>query len=180
MTLKYSSKKMQEFLQEGRAAETLVADVLETVCGGSCTKSTMQEDKFKHIDLWWDSPKMGKLSIDVKGRKKNKRTDTHYSDINWIEAVGIAGHKGWIYGEQAYVAFLTEDKILFVKPQRLIDVYEEKVKGKELVFDTPKDCYVPYQRAKWGRKDVAFKMPNKDIEALAHFIVELPTEKSEE
>lgn len=158
-------------LAEGRKDEEFVATLLEQECGGKCRKSTLREDKYKHIDLWWDSPKMGRLGIDVKGRGKNSRKDKEYSDNHWIEAKNVSGKKGWIYGSMNYIAFRTKDKVLFVKPECLIEIYENKLKDTPFTEDTPKECYVLYKRSKWGNDDLSWKMPNKDLEELAHFVI---------
>ena len=47
--------------------------------------------------------------------------------------------------------------------------------GKNIVYDTPRECYVPYQRAKWGRKDIAFKAYMKDLEDISHFHINFVT-----
>ena len=63
-------------------------------------------------------------------------------------------------------------KILFVKRDKLLDFAEKKIEGKDIVYDTPKECYVPYQRRRWGREDIALKALNSDLEKLAQFCID--------
>ena len=38
-----------------------------------------------------------------------------------------------------------------------------KAKDKKVVYDKPKEFYVPYQRKRWGRNDMTIKVPMQDI-----------------
>jgi hypothetical protein len=141
--------------------------------GGDCSKGTDKEDKEDHIDFWWDSPKKGRISVDVKGMKKNKRTDKEYDDtIQWLELQNVNGGPGWLYGKAEYIAFRTKTKIMFVVREKLLSFALEVVKDKEVVYDTPKDFYVPYKRKKWGRDDLSFKVPTSDLEKLTSFCID--------
>ena len=173
MVTKRLNETVKKMFNEGLNDEFLVKEAIESTLGGVCEKSTTKDDRGKHVDLWWNSPKKGVIGIDVKGLHKNKRTDKKYSDNHWVEAVNVSGNKGWIYGEAKYIAFKTMNEIMFVDPKDLIDIYENKIADKELVYDTPTECYIPYQRKKWGRKDVMFKMPNDDLLKISKFIIEL-------
>lgn len=164
---------LKKYLTEGRKDEEIVANLIEEQLGGKCEKSNVREDKFSHIDLWWDSPKMGRIGIDVKGRNKNKRTDSEFSDNHWIEAQNVSGNKGWIYGKMTYIAFRTKDKILFVKPQQLIDLYEQTLKGQTPSLYTPKDNYILYTRKLFNNNDLAWRMPDSDLEKIAQFSIDL-------
>ena len=66
---------------------------------------------------------------------------------------------------------MAEDMIMFVRPSKLIAIYEEKVMGKEVVGKIPDETYIPYQRN--GRNDVIFKMPNQHLKEISSFIVKL-------
>lgn len=163
---------IQQYIQDGLNAELLVANLIEEKCGGKCSKTDLDDDKFKHIDLWWDSPRHGRLGIDVKGLRKNKRTDVHTDDtIQWVEIQGVTGHKGWIYGAMDYIAFLTNSQVLFVKPSALYGKLLFEIAGKPLETKCPSEFYLPYRRN--GRKDIIVKIPTKDIEEIAHFILPL-------
>lgn len=48
---------IQDYLTNGKKSEDFVGQLIEELCGGTCAKSTTDEDKLKHIDIWWNSPK---------------------------------------------------------------------------------------------------------------------------
>ena len=169
------SKKINETVKEmysaGLADELFVMEAVEKTLGGKCEKSSRNEDMFDHIDFWWDSPKKGRIGIDVKGIKKHNRKDSEVDDsIHWIEMMNVRGNLGWVYGKSDYIAFRTKTKILFVKLIDLQKFSEEKIRGKDVVNKNPSECYVPYQR--WQRQDLVFKCPTNDLEKLAEFSIE--------
>lgn len=162
---------IQDYVKNDRKDETFVSNLIEAKFGGRCYESTINEDKYRHIDLWWESPKKGKLGIDVKGLKKNNRNDNDVDDsIHWLEIQGVAGYKGWIFGEMDYIAFMTKRKVLFVRPNDLYGMVLFNIAGKELSRTCPKECYQPYQRFK--RKDIIVKVPTADIQGIAHFDID--------
>lgn len=168
------SNVVQKMRLEGLKDENFVMEAVQHTLGGTCYKASDKDDMRKHIDFWWESPRKGKIGIDVKGRKKNKRTDKRFDDsIVWIEFKNVLGHKGWLYGESEYIAFRTEYKIYFVKTKTLRKFSEEKIEGKELVFETPQSFYVPYQRKKYGRLDMMIKVPIEDIISLSEFVIDI-------
>ena len=159
-------KTIEEFYQEGIKDEYLVMNIVEQCLGGKTFKANEEDDKYKHIDFYWDSPKKGLMGIDVKGIKKNNRKDDKKDDnINWIELQGITGYPGWIYGEAEYIAFRTYKDIIFVKREVLIEFAEKMTKDKEITFKCPKELYIPYQR--YGRKDKVFKCLTEDLRKLS-------------
>ena len=164
---------VREFFQKGLIDETFIMEAVSKTLGGKCNKSTDKEDIEDHIDFWWDSPKKGRIGIDAKGIKKNKRTDDSYDDsIHWLELQNVRGKPGWLYGKAEYIAFRTKTKIIFVKRDKLLSFALEAIKGKEVVYDTPREFYVPYKRKKWGRDDLSIKVPTSDLEKLADFYIE--------
>ena len=166
--LSYIARKMYV---DGLSDEQLTMDILESSIGGVCSKGTKLEDTRDHIDFWWTTPKGIKVSIDAKGLHRNKRHDTGFSDNHWVEVRNVLGNDGWIYGKADYISFMAEDMIMFVRPSKLIAIYEEKVMGKEVVGKIPDETYIPYQRN--GRNDVIFKMPNQHLKEISSFIVKL-------
>lgn len=173
MVAKKINQIVNEMYLNGLNDEFYVMEATEKTLGGTCFKSNTNEDKYDHIDFWWDSPKKGLIGIDVKGRRKNKRNDKDYDDtINWIEILNVKGDLGWIYGKSYYIAFRTNNKIIFVKREKLQQFTEEKIKGKDLVYETPSEFYIPYQRKKYGRKDMMIKVPTEDLINISDFIIE--------
>lgn len=184
MSLSYVVKKeTKRCFDEGMKADLFTREKIETLLGGKCYQSTITEDTKKHVDFWWDAPNGKRYGIDVKDSRKNKRTDSDkdYS-ITWLEIQNVSGKPGWIYGEEDYIVFKTDNKLLFIKREQLAYFAETKYNeyissGKNIVYDTPQECYVPYQRAKWGRKDIAFKAYMKDLEDISHFYVNYITDE---
>ena len=173
MITKKLNETVKQFYLSGRLDEDFVMDAVKHTLGGEVTRSTKDEDINRHIDFWWDSPKKGRIGIDVKGIKKNSRSDKKPDDtIQWLELQGVTGYPGWLYGKAEYIAFRTFTKIIFVKREKLLSFALEKVKDKETVYDTPKECYVPYKRKKWGRDDLAFKALTSDLEDIADFCID--------
>ena len=167
------NETVKEFYKKGLIDESFVMDAVKHTLGGEVEKSSRLEDVRDHIDFWWDSPKKGRIGIDVKGIKKNSRGDKKLDDtIQWLELQGVTGYPGWLYGKAEYIAFRTFSKIIFVNREKLLSFALEKVKNKDVVYDTPKECYVPYKRKKWGRDDLAFKALTSDLEEIADFCID--------
>lgn len=167
------SETCRRMYLEGRMDEDFVMKAVTETLGGECVRASREDDMFKHIDFYWQSPKKGVIAIDVKGIKKNKRSDDNKDDsIHWIEMKNVRGNDGWVYGKSDYIAFLTKKQILFVKLDTLRKFAEEKVKDKELVFENPKEFYIPYQRKKYGRLDMTFKCPISDLIELSEFSID--------
>ena len=159
-------KTIEEFYKEGVQDEYLVMNIVEQCLGGKTFKANEEDDKYRHIDFFWESPKKGLIGIDVKGIKKNNRNDKKKDDsINWIELQGVTGYPGWVYGEAEYIAFRTYTDIIFVKREVLVEFAEKTVKNKDIVYKCPKELYVPYQR--YGRQDKVFKCSTEDLRKLS-------------
>lgn len=165
-------RTIQEFYEHGKTDEAFVMSLLEKAIGGKAFPSTKSEDVKNHIDLWWDSPKGIRVSMDVKGPHRSRRSDSGYDEaIHWVELANTSGDKGSLYGDADYIAFRGETRTVFVKRKKLLDHILERTDGVDVVYENPKGCYVPYQRKKWGRKDIIVKIPDSDIEQLSHFII---------
>lgn len=171
MVRKQLDETIQKMYKDGLIDENLVMEAVQHTLGGTCMKSSPKEDMQDHVDFWWDSPKMGRIGVDVKGIKKKNRKDSEVDDtINWIELLNVRGNPGWIYGKSTYIAFRTKKNILFVKTIVLQDFANKKIIGKQIVHTNPKEFYVPYQR--FGRQDLIIKVPTSDLELLADFTIE--------
>ena len=173
MVSKKLNETIKQFYLSGRLDEDFVMDAVKYTLGGDVERSTTYEDTTKHVDFWWNSPRKGRIGIDVKGLNKNKRSDTEYDDsIHWLELQNVKGNNGWLKGNAEYIAFRTNSNIIFVNRKKLLDFALESIKGKEVVYDTPMECYVPYKRLKWGRDDLSLKALNSDLLKLADFTIE--------
>lgn len=161
----------KRFYEKGKADEDFVMESIINTIGGSVTKAKRKEDVNEHIDLWWKTPKNVLVGIDVKGLNKRKRSDTSFSNVHWLELQNVKGKDGWLKGKSDYIAFRTIDKIMFVKRHRLLEFALESIKNKEVVYDTPKECYVPYKRLKYGRDDLSLMALDDDLESIADFCI---------
>lgn len=169
MSLKNTVQKMY---LEGLEDEKLVMEVTKRKFGGDVRKATRNEDVREHIDFWWISKDGNEYGFDVKGIRKNKRSDKVSDDkINWIELVNVQGKPGWVYGNAKYIAFLTNESVLYVPRKKLALYVEEKIKGKALSTVNPSSCYIPYQR--YGRLDMIVKVPTSDLREIAKHEIKL-------
>jgi hypothetical protein len=167
------NKTVGEFYRRGLIDETFIMEAVSKTLGGSCEKSSSKEDIEDHIDFWWDSPKKGRIPMDAKGIKKNSRSDKSFDDtIHWLELQNVNGKPGWLYGKAEYIAFRTFERIIFVKREKLLSFALEMISGKDVVYDTPKEFYVPYKRKKWGRDDLSIKVPTSDLLERADFCID--------
>ena len=167
------NETVKQFYLNGRLDEDFVMDSVKHTLGGDVTRDSKYEDMNLHVDFWWDSPKKGRIGIDVKGMNKSNRKDSEYDDtIHWLEIQNVNGNDGWLKGKADYIAFKTSDRIIFVNREKLLNFALEAIKDKEVVYDTPKECYVPYKRKKYGRDDLTLKALNSDLINLADFCIE--------
>ena len=94
MVNKELNETVKEFYKKGLIDESFVMDAVKHTLGGEVEKSSRFEDVRDHIDFWWDSPKKGRIGIDVKGIKKNSRNDKKPDDtIQWLELQGRLGRE---------------------------------------------------------------------------------------
>jgi hypothetical protein len=167
------NKTVGEFYRRGLIDETFIMEAVSKTLGGSSEKSSSKEDIEDHIDFWWDSPKKGRIPMDAKGIKKNSRYDKSFDDsIHWLELQNVNGKPGWLYGKAEYIAFRTNTRIIFVKREKLLSFALRATEGKEVVYDNPKEFYVPYKRKKWGRDDLSIKVPTSDLLERADFCID--------
>lgn len=155
-------KRIDEYRKKYAEDEYLVMEITKDTFGGNVNKSSNDEDRLMHVDFWWDTPKGMHLGVDVKGVKKNSNGELD-DTCTWLELKNNYGYPGWLYGKEDYIAFKTYTKIVYIRREVLCKYAEEMSKGKEVVYRTPKDYYVPYQRKPWGRKDITIKVPMSDI-----------------
>lgn len=173
MVIKRLNKTVKDYYLNGLIDEQFVMDAVSRTLGGDCWRSTEEEDVKQHVDFWWDSPKKGVIGIDVKGLNKSSRKDNKYDDtIHWLEIQNVQGNDGWLKGKAEYIAFKTTHDIMFVKREKLLEFALDKIKDKDVVYDTPKECYVPYKRLKYGRDDLSLKALNSDLRELADFCID--------
>lgn len=162
----YVFRRVERFREKYGKVEDEVMEITKKAFGGDVEKATEKEDMEKHVDFWWDSPRRGRIGIDVKGIKKNDKKEEDDS-FQWLEFTNVKGNPGWLYGEEEYIAFKTFTQIVYVKREVLKDYAEKKMGNKKPVNYRPDEYFVPYTRSKWGRYDVVIKVPMSDIIELA-------------
>lgn len=141
--------------------------------GGRVYHATKTEDTKDHIDFWWESDDGNKkVGFDVKGLRKNKRSDTSFDDsIQWIELVNVQGNKGWVYGKADYITFMTNKFVLYVRRKDLVQYIEDKTVDKSCVYSIPDEYYIPYQRK--NRSDMIVKIPTIDLIPLSKHTIKI-------
>ena len=77
-------------------------------------KPTDQQDMDEHWDFKTE------LKIDVKGMKKQKKSDSEPNEnIHWIELKNVLGKLGWLYGKADFFAFETKKYWVIVDKTKL-------------------------------------------------------------
>jgi hypothetical protein len=129
--------------------------------GWIVTKSSLQEE-FSHIDFYVKISETNSLSVDVKARKKVKRSDTKTNDeLIWIEFQNVKGNRGWLYGKADCIAFERENDFLVVNRKTLARLCEKLVDLTKVNTDITIPLYTGYQR--YGRQDMLSLIKMSDI-----------------
>ena len=163
---RFIKKRQEDYRKLYGQVEYEVMQITKDTFGGEVEKSTKMEDMKDHVDFWWDSPKKGRIGIDVKGIRKNDNGE--YDDsIFWVEFRNNPGLPGWIYGKEEYTAIKTFKQIVYIKREVLKEYAEKKLGKKKPVTYRPKEFFVPYTRSYWGHNDLTMKVPMSDIIELA-------------
>jgi len=128
-------------------------------------KATLEE-QYKHIDFVIRSIHGDEITIDVKAPKKINRNDKSTSeDILWVEFVNVRGDKGWLYGDNDFIAFYIQKEGIFyvIETSKLASLCESLC--NQGYTNSSKDAlYKKYTRA--GRKDVISMIKFDDIKTL--------------
>ena len=152
---------INKFIEEGKKIELSFSKFLEKPIA-----STRKQDMFEHWDVKGTLPSLREkviLKFDVKGQKKENRSDKSYMNSStWIELKNVQGKAGWASGKADYIAFNRMQEWLLVDRKELLNFTEEKIKS--LGFKEGKELYHVYTRA--GKKDVIVKVLFEDLESL--------------
>lgn len=155
------TEEVQKFLKTGKETESRFANDLVEVCGGETELANESDDINNHIDVYWkqpDSPRI--ISFDVKGLRKNKRTDNNFSyTTTWLELQNVNGGPGSMYGKCDYLVFEGENDWFICNRQGLLDDLLSKITDDTIYTDNPGMNFKKYQRQKWGRKDIIVRVP---------------------
>ena len=136
---RFIKKRQEDYRKLYGKVEYEVMQITKDTFGGEVEKSTKMEDMKDHVDFWWDSPKKGRIGIDVKGIRKNDNGE--YDDsIFWVEFRNNPGLPGWIYGKEEYIAIKTFKQIVYIK-REVLKEYAEKKLGKKKPVNSKKVLY---------------------------------------
>ena len=107
--------------------------------------------------------------MDVKGAKKEFQKDIDYNyNLCYNELQNVRGDNGWLKGKSHKIALVlinpegfdpnAPNKVLCFYREGVLKWTESKTKDKEITDKNLRDVYYePYQRSKWGRKDICVK-----------------------
>ena len=133
--------------------------------------ATLYEDKNKHIDVICSRGNTT-VTFDVKEQKKLHRYDEEPSNVyTWVELQNNFGGKGWVYGQEKYVAFEKGNEFIIVDRTKLLNLILEN-KKEPILFDSGDlKPYMQYQRKKYDNLDINVLTPYDDLNKIAHTII---------
>tara|TARA_R110002126_G_scaffold2213_2_gene12678 strand:+ start:240 stop:800 length:561 start_codon:yes stop_codon:yes gene_type:complete len=138
----------------GQETEASFGELLEERYPGA-RPATLPE-QYMHID-WVCSAG----SIDVKALKRKSRTGAKTEDFIWLEFKNNRGDKGWLYGQQDFIAFECIDHYLVVRREHLKDLAEELCSTNKSVATASDALYKGYTRR--NRDDVISMIRRSDL-----------------
>lgn len=144
---------------DGQKTEASFGDLLEERYPGA-RPATLAE-QYMHID-WVCSAG----SIDVKAMKRKSRTGDKSQDIIWLEFKNNTGDKGWIYGQQDFIAFECIDHYLIVRTKHLQNLAEELCDTNKRVASASDALYKGYSRV--NRDDLISMIRRSDLLKIQH------------
>ena len=124
------------------------------------SKSNRNQDIHEHWDflVWVEG--LGRLKVDVKSRKRNKRGDADYMPDQWIELKNVHGRAGWAIPNE-----VTNRAIVFQSPDEWIICFPEHLVNLCNVNENYE------RRTRKGRKDVIVKAPIADLKLIAELVL---------
>jgi hypothetical protein len=131
---------------------------------GLAIRKSDAKDEFRHIDFYINlgTSKELEMSVEVKSRKKVKRSDSSVNDdLVWIEFKNVRGKRGWLYGAADLLAFERENDFLLVDRKLLARLCEKLCDLTKMNVDVKMPLYTGYQRR--NREDVLSLIKMSDI-----------------
>lgn len=144
---------------EGQKTESSFGEILENRYPGA--RQATLEEQYQHKD-WICSAG----SIDVKALKRKSRRGGKTEDFIWLEFVNNSGDKGWLYGEQDFIAFECIDHYIIVRRQHLQDLAEELCQTDKKVARSSDALYKGYTRR--NRDDLISMIRRSDLLKIQH------------
>jgi hypothetical protein len=150
--MKYRNRfdRTGECSETGYDAENLFISIAEKQ-GWKAVKADRKQ-QLAHIDVFLSKEHYPTYAIDIKARKKIKRSDSQASDeFIWVEFLNVAGKGGWLVGAAQYIAFERENDFVMVNRHLLWKLCLKIIDQNERVESSKDALYKIYQRK--GRKD---------------------------
>jgi len=149
--------KYSKSWEEGLSAEN---EFLDNPAVTLVSKSNRGQDINEHWDflVWVEG--LGRLKVDIKGRKRNKRGDADYMPEQWIELKNVHGRAGWAIPNEVTnraIAFQSSDGWIICFPEHLVNLCNSNEKYE--------------RRTRTGRKDVIVKAPIADIKRISELVL---------
>jgi hypothetical protein len=149
--------------KDGQGAEKLFGDLVRGKYP-EIRQATLQE-QYKHID-WVCSAG----TIDVKAIKRKSRGGDKSTDFIWVEFKNNAGDKGWLYGEQDFIAFELDDSFVVVRRIALCELCEQLCETNKKVAKALEALYKGYTRR--NRSDLISMIRTDDLFRINHSIIQ--------
>ena len=149
--------KYSKSWEEGLSAEN---EFLDNPAVTLVSKSNRGQDINEHWDFLVSVECLGRLKVDIKGRKRNRRGDSDYMPEQWIELKNVHGRAGWAIPNEVTnraIAFQSSDEWIICFPEHLVNLCNSN-EGYE-------------RRTRKGRKDVIVKAPIADIKRIAELVL---------
>lgn len=159
-----------------QASEVVFKECASRVGWAYLHKSTKSEDCFQHIDCYVRDRDGNKISVDLKGLKRDVKNGRVL-----VELQNVQGQKGWLFGKADLIAFqVGADRFLVCRRNDLFQLVKKLtnmqvfvksgfrvlMQGKKV--SRPENCLAPdwYGREDRPKEKVTF-VPLEEIEKIA-------------
>lgn len=160
------------FLSEGKKKEAEFSELLLQKYGGEIVPTSTSDDIDKHIDVAWIPPEgKRKCLFDVKGKRKNSRSDNIASEENtWVEFRSVRGNIGSLLGKEDYIAFETDTSWIIVRREDFANKCFSKIKENKIYTENPNENFLLYSRE--GRNDIIMRIPISLAAEMACMVID--------
>lgn len=159
---KSNLKVSPENMERGWKEEELFQKCVEKFKGLKCTKSSITQDRYKHIDFYISNG----LTVDVKAQKKINASDKNPSqEFTWVELMNVNGNLGWVDGWATHIAYSFNSHYKLFDRKALKKFILSKIDINDVVIkENNKLEPVPYQVYRRGTlRDKVVLVPIKDL-----------------
>lgn len=157
---KSNLKVSQENADRGWKEEDLFKLCVEKFKGLICLKSSVEDDRYRHIDFYLSN----RMSVDVKAHKKINASDTEVSQkYTWVEILNVNGNFGWVDGWATHIAYSFTTHYKLFDREKLKQYILSKVDVNNFVIKDTSNP-VPYQVYRRNTlKDKVVLVPIQDL-----------------